>query len=210
MKTFSSTSIIRSQTVHAHTYQLSFPDLSIALPCDADGNYLPPYAPPPPPPPPPEDGQDPDAWEPFGSRAAFDFANYHFVELQSSEHHINTALDIWAASLCEFGRSAPWTNAKEMYADIDRIQHGDAPWKTYSIRYTGPLPPGIPPKWMTQEYQLCTRDVRQLLHHQLGTSAFKDHVDYVPYRQFNHSGGRVWSNLMSGDWAWKQAVHTFE
>jgi hypothetical protein len=59
---------------------------------------------------------------------------------------------------------------------------------------------------MTQEYELCTRDVRQVLHQQLATSAFKDQVDLVPYRQFNHSGSRVWSNLMSGDWAWKQAV----
>jgi hypothetical protein len=62
---------------------------------------------------------------------------------------------------------------------------------------------------MTQSYELCTRDVRQLLHNQLGTTAFKDHVNLVPYRQFNHGGRRVWSNLMSGDWAWKQAVPFF-
>jgi hypothetical protein len=31
----------------------------------------------------------------------------------------------------------------------------------------------------------------------------------VPYRQFNHADHRVWSNLMSGDWAWKQAVCPF-
>ncbi|KAJ7939434.1 hypothetical protein B0H13DRAFT_2648517 [Mycena leptocephala] len=177
----------------------------LPLPCNANGIYLPPYAPPPPPPPPPEDGQDPHAWEPFGSRAAFDFAQYHFVELQTSERNIDTALDIWAASVSEFGRSAPWATAKELYAEIDCVRHGDAPWKTYSICYSGPLPPGTPPRWMTQAYELCTRDVRKLLHHQLGTSTFKDDVDYVPYQQFNHGGNRVWSNLMSGDWAWKQA-----
>ncbi|KAJ6455051.1 hypothetical protein C8R45DRAFT_1188795 [Mycena sanguinolenta] len=58
---------------------------------------------------------------------------------------------------------------------------------------------------MTEEYELCVRDLRTVLHNQLGTSSFKDDVDYVPYRQFNHTGKRVWSNLMSGDWAWKQA-----
>ncbi|KAJ7234268.1 hypothetical protein C8J57DRAFT_1453129 [Mycena rebaudengoi] len=160
---------------------------------------------PPPPLPPPADGQSADAWSPFGSRAEFDFAQYHFVEQQSSERNIDTALDIWAASVMEFGGSAPWANATELYAAIDKIRHGDAPWKTYLIRYNGPLPPGTPPRWMTQEYELCTRDVRQVLHQQLATSAFKDQVDLVPYRQFNHSGSRVWSNLMSGDWAWKQA-----
>ncbi|KAJ7483082.1 hypothetical protein B0H11DRAFT_1205027 [Mycena galericulata] len=187
-----------------HTFERRCHPLANALPCDADGNFLPPHAPAPPPPPPPNDGQDPDAWEPFPSRAAFDFAQYHFVELQTSERNINTALDIWAASVSEFGRSAPWANTAELYADIDRVRHGDAPWKTYTIRYTGPLPPS-PPRWMTQDYQLCTRDIRKLLHNQLGTAAFKDSVDLVPYRQFNHGGKRVWSNLMSGDWAWKQA-----
>ncbi|KAJ7473215.1 hypothetical protein FB451DRAFT_290240 [Mycena latifolia] len=58
---------------------------------------------------------------------------------------------------------------------------------------------------MTQDYELCTRDVRHLLHNQLGMVHFKDSVDFVPYRQFNHDGKRVWSNLMSGDWAWNQA-----
>ncbi|KAJ7874543.1 hypothetical protein B0H14DRAFT_3083419 [Mycena olivaceomarginata] len=138
---------------------------------------------------PPDDGQDPEAWSPFGSRLAFDFAHYHFVELQTSEANINTRTRPWAASVHEFGGNARWAS----------------PWKTYRVRYQGLLPPGTPPRWMTQEYELCTRDIRQLLHNQLETTAFKDHVDYVPYRQFNHGGHRVWSNLMSGEWAWKQA-----
>jgi hypothetical protein len=109
----------------------------------------------------------------------------------------------------EFGGNARWASAAELYADIDSVRSGEAPWKTYRVRYQGLLPPGTPPRWMTQEYELCTRDIRQLLHNQLGTTAFKDHVDYVPYRQFNHGGHRVWSNLMSGEWAWKQAVCAF-
>ncbi|KAJ7220364.1 hypothetical protein C8J57DRAFT_1440391 [Mycena rebaudengoi] len=105
---------------------------------------------------PPLDGQDPDAWEPFDSWAAFNFAQFHFVKL-------------------------------------------DVPWKTYSICYNGPLPPGTPSCWMTHEYELCTQDIQQLLHHQLGTSIFKD--------SFNHSRHRVWSNLMPGIGCgfWKQA-----
>ncbi|KAF7354560.1 hypothetical protein MSAN_01369100 [Mycena sanguinolenta] len=194
-----------SEEEDENSFQRRYHPLANALPCDPDGEYLPPYAPAPPLPQPPADGQDPAAWAPFGSRLAFDFAHYHFVELQSSEHDINKALDLWAASVIEFGRDARWPDAAAFYADIDSIRHGAVPWKTYRMRYTGPLPPTNPPAWMTQEYELCTRDVRQLLHHQLGTSAFKDYVDLVPYQQFNHRGHRVWSNLMSGDWAWKQA-----
>ncbi|KAJ7457137.1 hypothetical protein B0H11DRAFT_2160829 [Mycena galericulata] len=170
-----------------------------------NGQYLPPFAGPAPQPVPPANGQDPAAWAPFNSRVEFDFAQYHFVELQSSERHINTALDLWAASVTEFGGTAPWRNAAELYAVIDSIQAGDMPWKTYEMRYTGDLPPGTPPKWMTQTYEVCTRDLRDVLHHQLESPGFKDHVDMIPYRQFNHGGHRVWSNLMSADWAWKQA-----
>ncbi|KAF8139321.1 hypothetical protein K438DRAFT_1785789 [Mycena galopus ATCC 62051] len=146
------------------------------------------------------------AWKPFASRIEFNFADFHFSCAQSSAAEINTALDLWAASTMGTDRSTPWNNAADLYADIDRIQEGNAPWKTHIIRYSGALPPGTPPRWMTQPYELCVRDLREVLHHQLGTRSFKEHVNYVPYRQFNHAGKRAWSNLMSGDWAWKQAT----
>ncbi|KAJ7668865.1 hypothetical protein B0H17DRAFT_1209910 [Mycena rosella] len=40
---------------------------------------------------------------------------------------------------------------------------------------------------------------------QLATTDFKGQISYAPHRQFNGEGKRVWSNLFSGDWAWKQA-----
>ncbi|KAJ7798569.1 hypothetical protein B0H14DRAFT_3092899 [Mycena olivaceomarginata] len=171
-----------------------------------DGHYLPPLSVPPPLPPPPVHGQDPAAWAPFGSRAEFDFAQFHFVKLQSSAANINTALDLWAASVMQFGGTVPWKNSDELYATIDKIQSGHMPWQTYRMRYTGPLPPGTAPRWMTQTYEICTRDLRAVLHHQLETTSFKGDIDMVPYRQFNHAGKRVWSNLMSGDWAWNKRI----
>ncbi|KAJ7220735.1 hypothetical protein GGX14DRAFT_532634 [Mycena pura] len=59
---------------------------------------------------------------------------------------------------------------------------------------------------MTQTYEVCMRDLREVLHHQLSTRDFKDNVNMVPYQQFNHQAKRVWSNLMSGEWAWTQAT----
>jgi len=50
------------------------------------------------------------------------------------------------------------------------------------------------------------RDSRQVLHHQLASGHFKDCINFTPYRQFNGDGHRTWSNLMSADWSWKQAV----
>ena len=59
---------------------------------------------------------------------------------------------------------------------------------------------------MRDTFDLCTRDSRTLLHQQLGTTEFKDKINYVPYKQFRGDGSRVWSNLMSVDWAANQAV----
>lgn len=172
-------------------------------PCDAEGNDLPPHAPPACPPP---TATSSNPWYPFSDRIEFDFANFHFVKCQNSEDKINEALDMWTAQVLATGGQAPWSNAKELYETIDAIQEGDAPWVSYKIRYTGPLPPRAAPQWMTQEYELCARDTRMVLHQQFESAHFKDHVHYTPYQQFNGEGHRVWSNLMSADLSWKQAV----
>lgn len=148
----------------------------------------------------------PGSFEPFDSRVAFDFACFHFLELKSSEAQTNRALDIWAASVLEHGGDIPWKNAEELRATIDEIQHGECPWKTYTIHYEGPLP-AVPPKWMTETFELCCRDSRKLLHQQLHTPDFGGtHFQRSPYMAFNAAGERVWSNFMSGDWAHAQAV----
>ncbi|KAH7903589.1 hypothetical protein BJ138DRAFT_1191650, partial [Hygrophoropsis aurantiaca] len=177
-----------------------------ALPCDEEGNYLEPDTPAPLPPPAP-DPRSSEAWHPFGSRVEFDFAHYHFVEVQSSEGEINKALNHWAASLAEYGAHPPWKNTDEMYATIDAIQCGDAPWKVHKLRYQGPPPPagGTPPKWMTQTYELCSRDARVVLLNQLSTPDFKNSINTIPYQQFNAKGSRIFSNMMSGDWVWNHA-----
>ncbi|KAJ6467262.1 hypothetical protein C8R45DRAFT_1106043 [Mycena sanguinolenta] len=184
-----------------HPTEIRHPILT-GRPCDRHGTYLP--AGTPPPPHSQLDGQDPGSWAPFEDRTEFDFAYYHFIELQSSAAEISKALDLWAASILKHGECPPWGNAQELYDTIDEIQHGDAPWKVYQIRYTGPRPP-VPPKWMNETYELCTRDSRTLLHQQLANPDFHDKIDYSPYKQFDADGKRVWSNLMSGEWAWKQA-----
>ncbi|KAH9970251.1 hypothetical protein BJV74DRAFT_744464, partial [Russula compacta] len=148
---------------------------------------------------------DANPWNPFNSRVEFDFAHYHFVEVQNSAGKIDQALDLWSASVMKYGGDAPWKDSAELYTTIDAIQHGDSPWKVYKIRYKGPHPPGTPPKWMTETYELCTRDSHQVLHHQLSTAEFKDKFNVAPYRQVNGEGVRTWSDLMSADWAWKQA-----
>ncbi|KAI5886109.1 uncharacterized protein SCHCODRAFT_02673152 [Schizophyllum commune H4-8] len=173
------------------------------------GHYLPsntPPEPPPPPPPVPADVTDDDAWNPFHSRAEFDFAHWHFVTNQSSAGGINKNLDILTATLLPTsGRTFPWKNAQDVYDSIDSIQASSTPFRSIKMRYTGPLPPGTPPKWMTETYEMFVRDSRLLLHQQLASEQFRDALTPRPYLQFDRDGKRVFSNFMSGDWAFKQA-----
>ena len=78
-------------------------------------------------------------WAPFEDLVAFDFAQYHYVEFQSSEGEIAKGLDLLCATVIKHD-GLPWKSAKELHATIDSIQTGSAPWKTYKFRYTGPKP----------------------------------------------------------------------
>ena len=153
------------------------------------------------------DASEDNLWHLFEDRLAFDWAHYHFVELQSSEKKINNRLDLWLAAKLKAGDHTPlpWSSAKEMYETIDSIQEGDAPFRTIHFKYSGPICPN-PPHWMTETYELCTRDSQRLLLNQVATTDFDNTFDYIPYRQFNHTNDRVWSNLMSGDWPWNESV----
>jgi hypothetical protein len=177
------------------------PDVLAAQICNESGDYIPPNSPPPAAP--LDDTSGP--WHPFNDRIEFDFAWNNFVRSPHSVDEVNQALIHWAATILKYNDDVPWRNAEDLYNTIDQIQCGDCPWKTYDIRYQGPRPQ-TPPKWMTETYQLCCRDSRQVLLQQLATSEFKDKFNPVPYKQFNSSGKRIYSNLMSGDWAWEQAV----
>ena len=59
---------------------------------------------------------------------------------------------------------------------------------------------------MTEEYVLITHNIRHLLYEQIACTDFDGHWDYAPFMEFDRSGNRVWTNIMSGDWATKQAV----
>lgn len=52
----------------------------------------------------------------------------------------------------------------------------------------------------------CFRDPRKVLLNQIALPDLQEHFIYAPYMQFNEKKDRVWSNLMSGSWAWDEAV----
>ena len=146
-------------------------------------------------------------WAPFQDCLEFDWAHYHFVQLQSSQSDILTGLDLWHATVIKHGSDTdvPWRNAHDLYKTINSIQAGVAPWKTYTFSYSGPKPPTLP-QWMEDIYELNTQDVLVVLEQQLATTEFDRQFEYTPYQEFNAQGDRVYSNFMSGHWAFCEAV----
>ena len=176
----------------------------IAQPCTKDGLPLPKGAPPS-----PVDPVDFDnPFFPFQNRHEFDWAEHYFKDLGASKKCIGKGLDLWLSSTLQTGGQVPWQNAKEMYATIDEIQEGVVPWNTVTFKYNKPTTPNSP-QWMRETYELCCRDVRLLLQSQLKNPEYKDHFEYNAYQEFNEGGDRIFSNFMSGDWAWSQCVRIY-
>ena len=61
---------------------------------------------------------------------------------------------------------------------------------------------------MENEYEIWFRDPRLLFKNMLANSEFAGIFDYSPYRQFDDKGNHWYEHLMSGNWAWMQAVST--
>jgi hypothetical protein len=120
-------------------------------------------------------------------------------------------LDLWRAAVVKHNSEhpteddVPWRNADDLYKTIDSIQAGNAPWRSYKFSYAGPKPAN-PPAWMEETYELNARDALHVLEQQLATSDFDGQTDYVPYQEFDGKGDRAYSNLMSGHWAFREAV----
>ncbi|KAH8977242.1 hypothetical protein EDB86DRAFT_3092823 [Lactarius hatsudake] len=170
--------------LQSHTF-IRHPHLS-AHPCSSDGAFL-------------RDLSQPptselleshgNPWLPFGDRLAYEWARYHYVKLQSSAADVQQGLDLWRATVM-------------MYQD-DHDSCDGVPWK--SAADIGPQPTGTLPQWMQETYELNIRDVLSVFEEQLASKEFDGEFEYMPYEEYNEKGSRVYSNLMSGIWAFREA-----
>jgi hypothetical protein len=152
-------------------------------------------------------------WAPFESKSVYDWAHLEFVRKRSSREDINNALRIWAESYRErTGESwAPFADVDDMYAKIDDITLGRCTWYHFKVKYTGSdrdLPQA--PSWKQASYNVYARDTLEALKSQLSSPDFDGHYDYSAKQDFVKESDGIWdrkySNLMTGDWAWKKSV----
>jgi hypothetical protein len=88
---------------------------------------------------------------------------------------------------------------------IDATPIGGVAWQSMNLSYEG-LQPNEAPSWMEDQHTVWYRDLRLVFKNMLQNPDFLMHFDYSPLRQYNGNGECQYENLMSGDWAWKQAV----
>ncbi|KAH8071048.1 hypothetical protein BXZ70DRAFT_1058347 [Cristinia sonorae] len=167
---------------------------------DTTGEPIPPDSPPP-----LHTSRTTADWSPFDSRLQFEMAEFLYKRTQMSQSNIDWLMDAFAA----FGYSAdlppPFDNHRHMHSTIDAIPLGDAPWHSFTATYTGVKPNHNVPEWMNAEYEVWCRNPRTIIRNMLANPAFKDNFDAAPFREYDSDNVRQYSNLMSGDWAWRQA-----
>ncbi|KAI0069218.1 hypothetical protein BV25DRAFT_1926438 [Artomyces pyxidatus] len=168
-----------------------------ARPCNEHGEFLPPDTPPPPP--------DTDVdWQPFEDRPSFEFAELVFEKAQTSKSDINQLLKIWAAKAVLQGDSGEfYSDYDELVKTIDAITFGVAMWETFKVKYTGLITPQSP-SWHHEEYIVHTRNIRTVLHNMARNPNFDGKWETRPYQEY-FKGERRFSNVMSANWAFRQA-----
>lgn len=62
---------------------------------------------------------------------------------------------------------------------------------------------------MEERQLVWYREPLQVLRELISNPDFVNEFDYVPYQEYNAEGIRQFQDMMSGDWAWKQAVNIF-
>lgn len=180
-------------TKHYHPYLTGDP-------CDKDGNPLPPDTPPPPPPPTPA-----NAWAPFDDEIQFRVSEFLFRKVEMSQGDIDHLMELWDLSMQQHGGCAPFGDHDKMYAGIDDIPLGSAPWKCF----VAPPPPDLPtnaPEWKKQSYQIWYRDPDTVISNMLANPDFASEFDASPYVHIGPNGKRRWSEFMSGNFSYNYAV----
>jgi hypothetical protein len=165
--------------------------------CDESGTPVPPGAPPCRPRLQPLSSNNP--YYPFHSRVALEAVELLYKRSQLPLTHVNSLMELWAASLFEHGAEAPFSSAQEMLQLIDAIQADVVPWNSFET--TMDISEDAP-SFEKDVYTTYMRDPHALIKEMLGQTQFDGHLDDCAYLEYNKDGKRVYQEYMSANHAW--------
>lgn len=121
-----------------------------------------------------------------------------------SRGDIDELMTLWSAhNTQQFSTDEPpFKNCDDLYAQIDSIALGDIPWESMAVSHSGPCTA----PWMKKSFEVWYRDPLKVMEAQLGNPDFCKHIDFAPKWVRDKNGDRQYGDLMSGTWAWNQAV----
>jgi len=121
-----------------------------------------------------------------------------------SSKNINKLCAIHDDFLQDYHDVGPFASIQHMLETIDSIQHGDAPWMC--LKASVPYEDENVPSWKKKAYDIWYRDPDIVLQQMLQNQDFHGEFNYALYVELDSNGERVWSNIMSGNYAWWQSV----
>ena len=83
---------------------------------------------------------------------------------------------------------------------------GNVLWQTFSVSFNGKIPEGDTTPWKHASYNVWFRDPHMVLKNQLKNLDFSNKIDVAPKIMQDENGKRQYTDFMSGDWGWQQAV----
>lgn len=125
-----------------------------------------------------------------------------YRQAQLSNGITDSFLRLWSIHNPE--KEPPFTSHDDMHAVIDAIERGIAPWECFKVKFDGERPVN-PPGWMDDEFDVWYRSPREIVHQLLANPELAPGFSYAPYQEFQNEERR-WSDVMSGNWAWRHAV----
>ena len=173
------------------------PTSTLGTTCDLDGDDIEPSAPPPPP-----HHHAEDDFSPFSNCAEFKLAEFLYVKAKMSAGKIDQLLNLLASL---YDGQPPFMLHQELYSTIDAIKQGEIPWNSFSITYNGVCPQQNPPTWMNESYEVWFRSPLQVLKGQIANPEYENMMDFA-LKWVYHKGKCQYSDLLSRNWAWDQAV----
>jgi len=92
-----------------------------------------------------------------------------------SASNINELLQIWASTLPD-DEDPPFVNKQHLYDTIDKIELGDAPWRSFSVSFDGEVAEGDATPWKQATYDVWYRDPHVVLKNQLKNPDFANEI----------------------------------